>query len=293
MANVLQMVKNAMTKSDNIDALVAEIENAKDAGIRAYAELERLEAARLVAEDYETARGIDEQLARVRWGIDRIDAMLPALENRLKIARNTRQQEAIAKHVAINRRAWPKFRAALSAAVDAQAAVIADRDAAVAEIGEHAASIHLPFLAFRGFLYRDLFDIYAAELDRVYAEPAVKSAVVASRIASVQARPVHAGTPRIVRLDEPVHAPPPRKKTRPLHKVKVAVGDRRLCVFLRANVELDGGDLSLVGDQIDLPTEQAKALCQNGAVELVSAAVAVAVASDAAAPAVSKGETTP
>src|ERR1700687_4817012 len=117
---VVRMMKNVVDigGGEDIDALAASLITLGRRS-RACAELERLEQARLQAESYDDARVIDENISRVKWGVDHLASLVPQLEERLKIARNTRQQANIRKHQAILRRRYPKFRAALEAAVEA------------------------------------------------------------------------------------------------------------------------------------------------------------------------------
>jgi hypothetical protein len=109
---VISMVRDAFT-GDNVGDLVGQIDQVRAKGVAAHAKLERLEAARLVAEDYDAAVALGERIARVTWETDRLAALLPQLEERLGIARNAKQKDAIARHAAINRKSWPRFRAAM------------------------------------------------------------------------------------------------------------------------------------------------------------------------------------
>jgi hypothetical protein len=271
MANVLQMVKSmAGIGDDDVGYLVGEIEATRAKGLASSAELERLDEQRLVADDYDAAKSIEARIDRVRFECDKLAAALPLLENRLAIARNAKQKAAIARHAAANRKAWPKFRAAILAAVDAQEEMIKMRTDAGKEIGEHAVALNLPVQAFAGFLRRENFDIWDSELSRVMADPPPQpavAAVIAPRVAPTPARPVGVTDRRAV--EKPVAPVAPVKPKRPLHKSKVTVGDRMLIVMLRANVEING-ELSMVGDQIDVPTEQANSLLRQGAAERVS-----------------------
>jgi hypothetical protein len=195
------------------------------------------------------------------------------LESQIAIAKNAKQKAAIARHAAINRKSWPKLRAAIEAAVNAQAELIRQREEAVRDVGEHAVTLHLPVAAFAGFLHREHFDIWAKELDRVMAEPAPKSAP-APVAAVVTAKPVAKNPVADVRTsaDSRESAAEPAKP-RPLRQPrrdKVSVGGR-LVTILRTGVEI--GDQQLhAGDQISVSMEQAEQLLRNGAAELVSAA---------------------
>jgi hypothetical protein len=58
---------------------------------------------------------------------------------------------ALVRHQALLRRRYSKFRHALQEAVEQKTAVIKERQAAVAELGEQAVQLHLPNLCYAGF----------------------------------------------------------------------------------------------------------------------------------------------
>jgi hypothetical protein len=156
----------------------------------------------------------------------------------------------LSAHQALLRRRYSKFRHALQEAVEQQTAVIKERQAAVAELGEHAVQLHLPNLCYADFLFGDLFALWTAEQDGVFAEPLPKPAVVAPRPAPAPApaKPAEPdfgwGWTRRQPGDEPVAAsdPPPRPKRVPRRDAPPADGSQRQVVLLRTGLELpDGG----------------------------------------------------
>src|ERR1700730_9379492 len=98
MANILTVVKSMAGIGDDVGSLVGEIESTRAKGLAAHAELERLEAARLVADTYDDAQAIEARSDRVRFECDKLAAALLLLENRLSIARAARNRKLLAKH---------------------------------------------------------------------------------------------------------------------------------------------------------------------------------------------------
>jgi hypothetical protein len=269
------MMKSAIGVGDDVGDLVGEIDAVRAKGISAHQELERLEQVRLSAETFEAAEAANARIARVSWETDRLAAMIPELESRLAIARNSKQKAAISRHAAANRKAWPKFRAAILGAVEAQEEMIKMREDAGKEIGEHAVTLNLPVQAFAGFLHRDHFGIWDAELSRVTAEPVAKpavAAVVQSRVAPTPTRPVGVADRReVAKPVAPVPKVEPVKPKRQPRRDKIAVNSK-LVTVLRSGIETPEGEQAAVGDVIGTFTmEQVDGLLRNGAVDLASA----------------------
>jgi hypothetical protein len=268
---VIAMVKSVVGAGDDVGDLVAQLDATRAKGIAAHQELERLEAVRLAAETFEAAEAANARIARVAWEADRLAALIPELESRLAIARSVKQKDAIAKHQAISRKRYPKFRSALLAAVEEQAAVMRERAEAERELGEHVVSIHLPRMAYAGFLYREHFDIWAGEQDRVHAEPAPKpavTAVVAPRVAPAASRAVGVKDQRAVRRVEPASSAP-RRPRNPDDTAPLAPGEMRVRV-LRPGFTPGDDQPQCDGQQvIRMPSEAAKLALANGAVEIV------------------------
>jgi hypothetical protein len=166
---VVALAKRMISRVDDPTELAGEIESLRTAAAAACTEIERLQAARLAAPDYAAAVAVDEELKRQNWLIESASAKLPQLEARLKAAEAERQRHTLARHIAASSNLYPKLRDAIRAAARLQAEAIALREAAIAEIGEHAATVNIPFIAFRGLLLPDLIDLWAGELDRAFA----------------------------------------------------------------------------------------------------------------------------
>jgi hypothetical protein len=263
---------------DDVAALAAELEAEKERAAEACARLDWLKLERKTADSFEAARALDEEVAKAQWTIERADAVLPHLEGRLKAARAEHQAAALARHQAILRKRYPKFRAALQEAVEQQAAVIQEREAAVAELGEHLVQTHVPNLVFAGFLFRDLLAIWTAENDRIFSERVAKPAIVAPRPAPapVPAKPAEPaafgfGWTRRQPGDEPVAAPepPPRPKRVPRRDANPADGSERQVVLLRTGLELPDGTQGVAGDVVTVPADRAAELLRSGAADFI------------------------
>jgi hypothetical protein len=261
---------------DDVDALTAELEAEKAKASEACSQLDWLERERKTADSFEAARALDEQIAEAKWVIAKADERIPHLEGRLKAARAERQAEALARHQTILRRRYPQFRKALQQAVEQQAEVIREREAAVLELGKHLAQIHLPHITYAGFLFKDLLAIWTGENDRVFSDPLPKPAVVPPRPAPAPAKPDYArhgfgwtevGGGKPVQEPEP---PPPRVKRVPRHDAPPADGTQRQVAILRTGLELPDGTQSVAGDIITVPAEHATLMVKTGAAEFAA-----------------------
>jgi hypothetical protein len=249
---------------DSVEDLTKQIDDARAAGIRGSAELEKLELARVQAESFDDAKSIDDKIARCRWSLDRLAAILEDLEPRLKFASSKRQRENIEKHQAIQRKSWPAFRAALSEAVKQQTKCIRERDDAVAEIGDAAASIFLQFLTYRGFLFEEFATLHFAAVDAAVAAPAAMPAPVAAvkPVPAMPAKPAVAPKPAQAAV-EPASPVQPRRTPR---RDKVAPNGR-LVTLMRSGVELPDGTQGVVGDVVAMLATDAERLVMSGAAD--------------------------
>jgi hypothetical protein len=259
---VLQMVRDKMT-GDDVGDLVGEIESTRSKGVVAHTELDRLEAARLVAEDYDAAKTIEARSDRVRFEVDKLAAALPLLENRLSIARAARNRKLLAKHQDAVRRLLPRLVAAVTNAADIQEEAIADREAAIADLGEGAVAAAIEPIAYLGMLTRPFVAIWADAMQKRLVAPAPQSAPVAV------AKPVPAEPAAKPAPAAPVPSVEPAKpvKRREPRRDKVSVGGR-LVTMLRSGIEIDGVQCS-AGDQVSVTMAQADSLLKAGAAELV------------------------
>ena len=104
---VVAMMKSVVGAGDDVGLLTGEIESTRAKGIAASAELERLEQARLVAEDYDAAKVIEARIDRVRFEVEKLAAALPLLENRLSIARAARPSARKAVRPSADHQSFP------------------------------------------------------------------------------------------------------------------------------------------------------------------------------------------
>jgi hypothetical protein len=262
----MALVKSFMTKDVDPDTIAAQIADTKAVVANHRAEAERLAAQWRDAESMEAAELIERRKVEALRLAERGELALPEMERKLVTTRAERQRAGIARHQKIMRDLYPRLRRAIEDACIVQHEAIAAREAAERELSGGVVAIHVPHLSYRGFLMSDLVKLWSDEMDRTFAaRPVAPVAVVAPPVAVAPVKPAAA------KPAQPVAPVAPVKPRRPLHKSKVAVGDRRLIVFLRPNVELPGGELSLVGDQLDVDAKQAEQLVRSGACEYVSA----------------------
>jgi len=266
---MLAVVRKLITgKGDDIGALQRQIQGVKREGQEASGEIERLKRERAAAVSYDEARDLDDRINRQIWASEHAAQLLPQLELELGAARAAQQAQALTRHTRVLIDLYPRLKAAILAAVEAQEEVIAARQAAIAEIGEAMVSRNLPALGFAGFIYRDLVEIWSRENDRVVADLARQP-----KPAAIPA-PVRAALPAPTKSKAPVavaKAPRPARVVR--HDAFPTDGQQSLVVFLRGGAELPDGSVAGIGDEIALPAEQARRLVERGAAEFVTAAV--------------------
>jgi hypothetical protein len=167
MASALRIVK-AMLKRDDPAEIERQIATLKAEAAEASAEIDRLKHERRFAASYDEARELDERIQRQMWTTDHAAALLPELELRLAATRAADQAAALARHKDALLELYPRLKAAILAAVDAQEAVIAASQAAIRDLGEGVVSARLPQILFAGYLTRDLVVyIWQRENDRV------------------------------------------------------------------------------------------------------------------------------
>jgi hypothetical protein len=225
------------------------------------AELDRLQAERAAAEDYDRVRAIDDNTKRAQWWIDQAARKLGELETALAAAKATEQAAALARHKSIIGALYPRLRRALEAAAAVQQEAMAAYDAAVAECGDAAVQIAIQPVAYRGLCHSEFIEIWAAEQDRVWAP---KPAPAAPR-AVAPAAPARAAPKRAI------VAPPAPRPVRPLRQDLAPGEGHAAVIFLRPGAELPDGTPARIGDRCNLPVDQARALIMRGATEYAPA----------------------
>jgi Mut7-C RNAse domain len=168
---MLKAVARLMTgKGDDVAALQQQIQRLKREGQKASEEIDRLKRERASAASYEEATSIDDRVNRQIWACEHIAQLLPQLEVELAAARAAQQAQALIRHKKALIESYPKLRAAILAATDAQKFVTDSRAAAAQELGEAVVSLHLPAIQFAGFLVPDLVALWQQTSDRIIAD---------------------------------------------------------------------------------------------------------------------------
>lgn len=296
MRSMLRAITGQQDPAAEVAAIAAEIEAEKRAAAEASAELDRLDEERRHAPDFDSARAVEEAIARARWQIEHAEAVMPELQRRLSVLKGQRQAAAIVKHHRAAERCYKKLRVAIDAAAAAQAEAMAAREAAAAELGEGLVQGKIPVVAFRGLLLPDLTNLWSAELDRAFSGPPPKPKPVpppspaqieksldryrqrfregqryedgwmagklqdqlAAATGSASVAPLAAG-------DNPQPAPKPKRD--PRRDTKVGEGER-LVTIVRNGVDVAGFQAA-IGDVLSVPIAVAEGLLRGGAADFV------------------------
>lgn len=163
---VVSVLKKAVS-GDGVAALEREIAELRETIASQRAEAVRLGDEWLAAPSQAAAEAIEARRVECLRVAAAAELRLSGLETRLTEARAAAQRDALARHRAVMAGLYPRLRQALDNAAKVQQQVIAARDAAVAELGEGLASVHIPHLAYAGFLYEDLIAMWAADQERI------------------------------------------------------------------------------------------------------------------------------
>ncbi len=167
---VVSVLKKAVS-GDGVAALEREIAELRETIASQRAEAVRLGDEWLAAPSQAAAEAIEARRVECLRVAAAAELRLSGLETRLTEARAAAQRDALARHRAVMAGLYPRLRQALDNAAKVQQQVIAARDAAVAELGEGLASVHIPHLAYAGFLYEDLIAMWAADQERIWSAP--------------------------------------------------------------------------------------------------------------------------
>jgi hypothetical protein len=125
---------------------------------------------------------------------------------------------------------------------------------------------NLPTVAYAGFLFKDLVEIWQAENDRVFADLARRPKPAAIPAPALAALPAPTKPkPPVAITKQP--APRPARKMR--HDPFPTDGQAALVVFIRSGAELDDGTTAVAGDQIALSVQRARELVSHGAADYV------------------------
>jgi hypothetical protein len=263
MRTVLQVIKKTMhgAPSDQLAELEERLHAERMNAAAAAREVEQLEQQRRMADDFDTARGLDDALARARWTIERCEAAIPPLELARDRALADQRRDLLARHKSAIGKIYPRLRDAIDAAAAVQGEAIAALQAAIAELGEGVVQANIPALAFMGLLLPDLIEIWGKEMDRFYA-PAQPMPTPARALSPPAQRP-----PKMAPAVSNHQPPPPNARIRRALRCDSQAGDgERLICLLRSGLDI-GGFQTIAGDTIAVPIETAKKLVSSGAAD--------------------------
>jgi hypothetical protein len=260
----LTVVQNVISGGESVARLQSKIEAEKTRAAEACNEIERLNASKLDAENYEAVEVIDRRIAKQRWIIAHAEKLLPELEARLAAAKAEALKKAIARLLIDRRALYLRLRAAIEVATEIQHECMRHDQAACAEIGENAARVHLPVIAFRGILLADLVKIWTNEQDRVFAVNQ-RAITVARQQTPSKPRPSRHFPSANAPLEQ---APVPRMARERKALPEIENGVR--VIVLRSGIEINGERL-VAGDVTIMGADQAEAAMRAGSVDLAPA----------------------
>jgi hypothetical protein len=157
---MLAVVAKLMRKGgDDVAAPQQQIHALKVEGAEASEEVDRLKRERAQAASYDEARDLDDRIARQIWVTELCAAAIPRLELQMGAVRAAALAAALARHARVLIDLYPRLKAAVRAAVDAQEEAMAAHEAACREIGEAEVFRNLPSIGYAGFLRSELYSI--------------------------------------------------------------------------------------------------------------------------------------
>ena len=273
-------------KAEGAAELTAQIEAQKQAGRQAYADIERLETERRSAETFEAARAIDDEIARLRWAIERADATIPDLEARLADVKWEDRAAAFRKHKRLLAEAARKAIDLIERAAQANAEILRARHNASQELGDMPL---LPLQWYGGILSPDLTAIW-----RRHTEQQLVAMETAELTRPPKPRP--SGTPQapyksaasgpVVMIGgeivsnrvepppppKPVEAappPPPPSALAPMREPRrdgpPREGERQIVLLQAGMFNLSDGTVAKAGDRVNLPEAEARRFVETGA----------------------------
>jgi hypothetical protein len=109
---------------------------------------------------------VERLIARAETRLEKLNLAEAPLRERLTAAKGVAKKKAVERHFESMAGAYKQLRDAALAAEAAQVALMAARDAAVREVGEHAIS-SFPIFAYGGLLGHGMVQAWAADNDRI------------------------------------------------------------------------------------------------------------------------------
>jgi hypothetical protein len=208
------------------------------------------------------------QIERAKVRLEKLDLAEPALREKLAAATAEALRKATDKHFDIIATRYEALRAAVLKAEAEQIALMAARDDAVSEVGEHAVTRTIPVFAFGGLLGAGLAKLWADENDRV---------LLAAHAARTGYRPAKKAQVKPAMPSITV-APKRAAPARPAVTKAEALGDELVTAIgpdqvqarvLRAGYPDASGQQCQRGRVINLAREVAEAAAKAGAIEII------------------------
>jgi hypothetical protein len=282
-----RLLKVVTGKSGNdVADLTAQIEAEKAKASQAYSDIERLGSARRTAESFEAARAIDDEIARLRWVIERADATIPSLEEQLADARWEQREAAFRKHKRLLTAAARKAMDLMEKAAQANAEILLVRHNASQELGNHVSS--LPLQWYGGTCAPDLVGIWRrhtehqlesmekAELTRPpkQRDPAAPQGVYRNPhpgpVILGRGPPTPAAPPDAEAAQESAPpAPTPAPRREPRCDGPPAKGERQIKFMRGGTFTLPDGGQAGFGDRINLAAADAETIVRTGSADFV------------------------
>lgn len=249
------------TAVDPVAEAEAELARLNEVHETARADAQRLGHQWLHAASQSAAEEIDRQRVEAERLVQRAEAQIPEIEQKLVSAKSEKQREGLARHKAAIAGALPKFISAVERAAAEQIAMILMRQAAVAELGEQVVQGRIGAVGYAGLLIPEFVREWKQELLREFNPPPAAQSVPVSRSTATKANG-HAKPPATIPA-------PARPKRAPRADQPAQSDEQATVVFLRGGVELPDGQQAIVGDRITMTTAQAQAYALRGAAEIV------------------------
>ena len=273
---------------DDVADLTAQIEAEKAKAREAYAAIERLEGERRTAASFEAARAIDDEIARLRWVIERADAAIPSLEEQLADARWEQREAAFGKHKRFLAAAARNAMHLMEQAAQANAAILLARHNASQELGTHVSS--LPLQWYGGICAPDLVSIWRRQTEQQLEamETAELSRPPKPRDPGAPQgiyRNPHAGRtflgsgPPVPATDAPPSNPPvevspapaPAPNREPRHDGPPGPEHCQIHFLAAGDFTLPDGSRARSGDYVNLSPDQAELFIKKGVANVVDA----------------------
>jgi hypothetical protein len=282
MGKVAEMTKRTVAMADAA-SLAAEIAKVRADIADANREAEASKAASLQATSFEDAEELGRKCAAAQWRAARSAEKLPDLQAKHAAVVAVDRAEAVRRHLDRRAAAYQKLKVAIIAASDLQAEALALDAEACREVGEHIARMNIPVVVYRGLLFPDLVQMWAAHTDRAFEFALGRKALAPVMAPAPSLRRIEAGQAPEQKPAAPTAQPAPmpniapgsrRTRARALMKDQepLEAGQVRIMV-VHPGFPLPSGDPGASGDVLRMPADLAHAAARSGAVEILERSV--------------------